>query len=227
VPSITLRNDRWPVGASVSAYARSLVTGGASGAALETKVVQADGTLTFTTLTEGQQYVASDGTRSATFLVSTPASSGGGGGITLGTVATGQAGDDGVAGVSGGLLNLTFGAKVSPTWVSLVPYLANGWRDYTVTTPGDEPFFYGPEYAKIGNLVVWRGVVDGGLASGAAIFSGLPAAIVPARIATFIVSGATGLKDYNLWPDGHFQIVSGGAVAYTRIDGAYLLGAGT
>lgn len=227
MPSITLRNDRWPVGASVSAYARSPVTGLATGAALETHAVAADGTLTFTTLSEGQQYVATDGTRSATFLVSTPASSGGGGGISLGTVATGQAGDDGAADATGGLLNLTFGAKVSPAWQSLVPYLVNGWRDYTVTTPGDEPFFYGPEYAKIGNLVLWRGVIDGGAASAGTAFSGLPAGITPARIATFIVSTASGLKDWNLWPDGHFAPVSGGALAYSRIDGAYLLGAGT
>lgn len=215
------------MGASVSAYLRSPVTGLASGSALETQTVQADGTLTFTTLTEGVQYVATDGSRSASFLVKTPASSGGGGAAALGTVATAQAGTDGAADVTGGLLNLTFGAKVSPTWVSLVPYLVNGWRDYTVTTPGDEPFFYGPEYAKIGNLVLWRGVIDGGAASAGTAFSGLPAAIVPARIATFIVSTASGLKDWNLWPDGHYAPVSGGALAYARIDGAYLLGAGT
>jgi hypothetical protein len=240
VPSITLRNDRWPVGTSVSAYARSSVTGGPTGSALETHAVAADGTLTFTTLSEGQQYVATDGVRSASFLVKTPSSGGSGGSLTIGTVTTLSPGASATAQITGDVLDLGIprgdtgatgaaggGGSIAATWTSLVPYLANGWRDYTVTTPGDEPYFYGPEYAKIGDLVFWRGVVDGGAASGAAIFTGLPAAIVPPRIATFIVSGATGLKDYNLWPDGHFQIVSGGAVAYTRIDGCYALGAGT
>lgn len=62
--SVTLRNTRFPAGTSVGAYPRSAwggvssPEGAPSGAALETKTVGSDSSLTFTTLTDGTTYYA-------------------------------------------------------------------------------------------------------------------------------------------------------------------------
>ena len=51
-------SERFPVGTSVGAYAGNALRadGGVAGAAIETATVAAAGTLTYTTLTDGQRY---------------------------------------------------------------------------------------------------------------------------------------------------------------------------
>lgn len=68
----------WPAGATVTVHVKPTTPGQALGAAVDSEVAAAGGTVTFTGLTEGQSYVAASGSRQVSFLIASESSSSGG-----------------------------------------------------------------------------------------------------------------------------------------------------